>query len=897
MLREPSLLHRPPLAGSRAIFYGHLLRASAIWVIALTVSVTPWLLGGAIPHAKCVLLVGALAGSGLALSGCVLRKEAPATIPLTAWPLLGLCLIGLLQLMPVYEHPALQMKHAVQHSLAMDLPVFQDEGAIQKSYPRTVLPAETRQGIAQLLALVLLVLVVNNCATTTRDVAVVMVGLVLSGCGMTALAISQQYGMLEVVVGNHWKVSQTKPFGCFVNPNNAASWLIVCLAAAVYLGGRCFKSRDPGRIQASRSWETLADRVWLQWGRFLGRLAEMDSPQVLASAGIILLIAGIAATLSRAGIVAAALGIVAFCMSRFLAGRWLASLGSLMLILVLSCLFMSLMELDTTAISELRTLKDPVSESTGRLLHWTDSLQSCIDFPLLGSGLSAYRCASMPYQRHDTGKWFQRADNQYVEVLVECGLTGLCCYLAVGLLMISFVFRALVTRRGRTLVNVEVAEWLGGVAFLSVAGLAGAAFFDYGTSLASVASAFVTIMAILERWSVSKPKRDPDQRGNPGPKLFFHAFTPVFIWVSVILACFSQLPDSLAAARIYDVTAPSERLIATSDFGGLTDSGDSLHQELKQALSARPDDFLGQRVSVLLLELLCRRDLMLGMIEGKKEPPSRISAMFRQLDFASINFRLLDTSVSIELKQAVQREVESVLERYAWREVSKNLLRHSVGIPSIGLTQVEADLLIDDEASREYGIAYLRFSEPHGAAGLFEVGQILLRKGRRDEALECWSQSLVISQVFRPRMIMEMATISGPDAALAWLMPPDYESCVKCIVECRANGQLLAKLIDRANRFWAEQPPKRTESVILMRAEHLIVMREDSQAISSLDEYLHFAPHNLPVRKAKARVLEQVGRNGDAYDEWLRIYSFYPNDPDVEPALKRLVKLPPTSSR
>ena len=133
MLREPSLLHRPPQAGSRAFFYGHLLRASAMWVIALTVSVIPWLLGGAIPHAKCVLLVGALAGSGLALSGCVLRKESPAAIPLTAWPLLGLCLIGLLQLMPVYEHPALQMKHAVKQSLAMDLPAFQDEGAVRNS--------------------------------------------------------------------------------------------------------------------------------------------------------------------------------------------------------------------------------------------------------------------------------------------------------------------------------------------------------------------------------------------------------------------------------------------------------------------------------------------------------------------------------------------------------------------------------------------------------------------------------------------------------------------------------------------------------------------------------------------------------------------------------------------
>ena len=894
MLRESSLSHRHSHEVSRASFFGNCLRSCAVWVITLTVSLAPWLLGGAIPHAKCVLLVGALVGSGLALSGCVFRKEAPVAMPLTALPLLGLCLIGLLQLMPVYEHPALQMKHAVNHSLAMDLPVFQDPGAVQKSYPLTVLPAETRQGIAQLLAMVLIVLVVNDCATTPRDVAVVMVGLVLSGCGMTALAISQQYGVLEVVVGNHWKVSRSTPFGCFVNPNNAASWLIVCLAAAVYLCGRCFKSRDPGRIQPSRSWETLGDKVWLQWGRFLGRLAEMDSSQILASAAIILLTAGIAATLSRAGIVAATLGIAAFYMSRFLAGRWIASLVSLMLFLVLSSFFMNLMELDTNVISELRTLEDPVLESTGRLLHWTDSLQSCMDFPLFGSGLSAYRCASMPYQRHDTGKWFQRADNQYVEMLVECGFAGLCCYLAVGLLMMSFVFRVLVVRHGRTLVNIEVAELLGSASFLSVAGLAGAAFFDYGTSLASVASAFVTIMAILERWSVSKPKRDPAPGGNSGPNLL-SGYTSVCVWFFVIVACLSQLPDALAAARIYDVTAPSERLIATSDFEGLTDSGDRLDQELKQSLLARPDDLLGQRVRVLLLELLCRRDLLLGMLEGNEEPPERISAMFRQLDFASINFHLMDKSVPAQLKQAVQQEVEVALKKYEWQELSKALLRRSVGLPSVGLTQVESDLLFDDQASRSSGLAYLRFSEPNGTAALFEVGQILLRKGRLNEARECWSQSLVISEAFRPRMMIEVAMISGTEAALDWLMPPDYESCVNCILECKAHEQLLEKLIDRANQLWVEQAPERTESVILLRAEHLMIMGDETQAIGVLDGYLHLTPRNLPVRKAKARVLERLGRNGDAYDEWLRIGSFYPNDPEVESALKRLVKLPPTS--
>ena len=895
MLRESSPRNSFTRSRRTAFSCGEFLRTAALWVITLKVCLIPWLLGGAIPHAKCVLLVGAVTGAGLVLASCVLRKQSPATMPLTAWPLLGLCLISLLQLMPVYEHPALQMKNAVQHSLAANLPVFQHEDAAGKSYPRTVLPAETRQGLAQLLSLVLIVLVVRESVTTTRDVAVIRVGLVLSGCCMAALALSQQYGMLDVVVGNHWKVSQTKPFGCFVNPNNAASWLIVCLAAAFYLGGRCFSNRDSGRLQSSRNWRTIADRIWLLWSGFLGRLADMNASQILASAAIILLIAGIAATLSRAGIVAAVLGIMALGMSRVLAGRWLASFCSVLLILILSSLFMSLMELDTTVLSELRTLKDPVSDSTIRLLHWTDSLQSCADFPLLGSGLSAYRCASMPYQRHDTGKWFQRADNQYVEVLVECGVPGLCCFLAIGLLMITFAFKALASRRRRFVSDAEVSEWLGSAALLCVVGLAGAAFFDYGTSLPSVASAFVTVMVLLERWSSRLDKTVVGEAETP--LLLPSKISRVVVWVLVIVACLVQLPDSLAAARIYDASVPVERLVATPDVEILIESGDALLQDLDQSLAARPDDFPGQRVKVLLLDLLCRRNLLLQTTDWQKKSPEQRAVLFRQLDIASLTFRLADESIAADVKEDVQRQVAVQMEKYPCTETGRKLLKHSSGLPSVGLTQIEYDLFFGEVVSSQQHIAWLRFSEPHGAGAMFEIGQLLFRLDRHEEARECWNQSLLISEVFRPKMIMDRAAVAGLDSALAWLMPLDYESCVKCVSECRADPRLSSRLLERASELWVEQSPKRTEPVMLRRAEHLMELGQVSEALASLDEFLYSAPHNLTVRKARARLLERVGDNAKAYDEWLRVRSFSAEDPDIEPALKRLVKLPPTSSR
>ena len=114
MLREASLFQEHSSALGGAVLFGGLLRSAALWITALTIATVPWFLGGAIPHARCLLQAGAIIGAVLALMSCVLRRSVPVPVPLTAFPLLGLCLTGLLQLMPIYKHPALEMHHAAQ---------------------------------------------------------------------------------------------------------------------------------------------------------------------------------------------------------------------------------------------------------------------------------------------------------------------------------------------------------------------------------------------------------------------------------------------------------------------------------------------------------------------------------------------------------------------------------------------------------------------------------------------------------------------------------------------------------------------------------------------------------------------------------------------------------------
>ena len=207
----------------------------SLLVITLTIAVVPWILGGAIPPASLVLQCGAVLASVLAMGSMFLSRRFPGQLPVTCLPFVGFCLIGLLQLLPIYSHPALEMKHAVLPELAETLSATQNNPDAKSASVRSVMPAETRLTLSQMLSLALLSVTIFEMARTRRQILIVVLGLVLSGCGMSALALSQQFGAVEVVIGNHWKISDTTPFGCFVNPNNAAGWLMICLLCAVSL--------------------------------------------------------------------------------------------------------------------------------------------------------------------------------------------------------------------------------------------------------------------------------------------------------------------------------------------------------------------------------------------------------------------------------------------------------------------------------------------------------------------------------------------------------------------------------------------------------------------------------------------------------------------------------------
>lgn len=139
------------------------------------------------------------------------------------------------------------------------------------------------------------------------------------------------------------------------------------------------------------------------------------------AAGI--LVVGITASQSRGGFLAMTIAAVIFAVLRPRSLHLGAGLAAMMAIVALLLYALG----DSSSYRErLSTILDRgESGYTARLEIWGTALQAWRDHPVWGTGLGSFPAATAPYFRRDRGIFFARAENEYVDLLVEGGILGL----------------------------------------------------------------------------------------------------------------------------------------------------------------------------------------------------------------------------------------------------------------------------------------------------------------------------------------------------------------------------------------------------------------------------------------------------------------------------------------
>jgi len=419
----------------------------AVHIAAVALMTVPaWILGGVRAEVQFWLfVVGACATLGC-WSICLARSVSLRPLPVALVPLALALVLAALQTIPLpptvhrWFSPRTQRwwQDLAPHAATDSEPA--DNGG----YPLSLYPASTRRE-GDLLALAVAAFTLAAIVLANRTAfAIAGVAVAINGAALAFFGLAQQltrYGGLFPPVG------VGTPFASFVNRNNAAGFLNMCLACgiAISVWGIVHRTyRRPKRRPADELDSFHADRqgsrlqqICLSIPRTLGNnallvLARLNSATLGGLLAAACIAAGIFCSLSRGGTIAMLGAAIITLLAAALAGRWrLAWLAPMFIAGLAACLLVGYVGKGDSVKQRLATLLDESTlQGDGRLVNWADGKLAAQDLLPAGSGLGTYRYVYRLYQQQPNSAWFYHAENQYLQTLVEAGLAGLALLLA-----------------------------------------------------------------------------------------------------------------------------------------------------------------------------------------------------------------------------------------------------------------------------------------------------------------------------------------------------------------------------------------------------------------------------------------------------------------------------------
>lgn len=847
------------------------------------------MLGGVVPLARLVLLVGTIAAVSLSILANLLSRKLPDAVPAVLIPITLMALLGLFQLRPATESLAAQMDHAVHKvELPTDIP----------DLAHTLIPADTRSTIATLLGLALLSCVAFDQLRSPRAVAVASVLTIVNGLAIASVGMTHMYKDQYFFLNENWVLGGSRSlnaaFATFVNGNNAAGWLCLCVAvAAGWISWHLTPGPTSRKLQHGRLRVSTFGRAWQRSIEFLAGLTVW---QIITLTAIALLAAAVAATRSRGGMLALAAGIVlaAVCRSSvrrlpvallLLAGFGIATFGVL-----------RWLELDAGVVSEMKTLENFDEAVGSRPEHWQDSLTAVRDFPFFGTGLGSYRLATLAYSTHFSTVWYRNADNHYIDVLVEGGLIGLTLFGGIGLIGLVTGFAA--WRQGKTKtvsrnsdaprLSRRVLSGLGTAVVVATATQAIAAVVDFGVGLPAASSMMVMIIAVaagfLNGGAVAASLK---QSGC------FRVGIIIVTPVQLLLAGGAAIliPDQIAATQIDELVVAGHRILDAPVEASQLDRLGDVRAKLKSAIDARRDDAEGLSMQVRLAEA----DFRLKILRLSRGDALQDNPQFARL-WNNVSLQVLIMQLAeIEQQQpaTAARLRKQILDTMSASELQSALAtasHHFPNMPRIAETQAAIAVLINDADTFNERASFARFADPSNAGTLFRLGSLALFIDQPGVAESAWQESLALSHRFRSLILIDALREWTSEEAMDLFGPRDYIACVESARRC-PSVELKQELWRRSEEFWNKvQSPVDIETANV-RVQHLLAQNRRKEALDWLKPIVKSYNDDNRLRKQFAQLLEWDGQFRNAMQEWHGILYLNPGDADAEAAMTRMRNL------
>jgi hypothetical protein len=382
------------------------------------------------------------------------------------------------------------------------LPVMPDPNA---GVPLSVAPTYTRLALLMPAAFAVVCWLLFHCFRNFYAIIVFLAAISLSGVlfsffglvDSVRLAANQQTELRQFLLIS--PVDAGDPFGPFVNNNNAAGFLCLCLACTLGLWAVC------EHLFQRNGADSQLSNVRIKSGLVLTR--------VIAVMMLVLLFAGILGSNSRGGFIGLVLGTIVLLAVFLRKANKIKVISMFIGIVALLCIVVSLIGFGERVRVRLATLFQTDLLEDPRMGHWADALVAAKYYFPSGAGLGTYRYAHLPFQENSKPYWFVNADGMPVEWLVEGG----GWLMPLVMLLLFFLLRH-VWLLGSRLRNepsqssssdaVLHGVWV--MSLFAIPSLLATQLFDFGITLLPLLMTFAGIAAAILRTSgLSAPRSRP----------------------------------------------------------------------------------------------------------------------------------------------------------------------------------------------------------------------------------------------------------------------------------------------------------------------------------------------------------------------------------------------------
>ncbi len=698
------------------------------------------------------------------------------------------------------------------------------------SAPQTIYPAATRLALAGLASAAAASLIGSAVFSKRPAFDVLLFVCLLSAAAVAFVGIGMRLTGDDKVIDGMLVVGD--PFGRFVNRNNACAFLCAGIAAGCALLRSTFDADSSTRGQNSRFRPWLPDRT---------------TRILLCFALLAICFAGAFASRSRGGSIAA---LVALSAGLFFFGResWRRKALVFAPLLLVGVGLVVWVGLSAETVQRFRGLTFDAMFREGRVAHWQDAMGAVCARPIFGAGAGTYGYAYQEFsQRPQTG-WYEHADNQYVEVLVETGTMGLAIVFAGGVLALVAIWQGRGSPTAATLL------------LSLVLGQAAHAVFDYGI----IVPASVLVTALLWGAGVTSllsqaPFKTVSHKSR---------FSLAAIALAIAFGLGFGVREYRAASAIERYRWVAERIVQP---GAIAASQvDRLITVMSNAVAGRPDDAVGQRN---LAELYLYRYRMTSSEAVQRVDPS----LSKEDAWRSASVLTLHGAVNRILASGAVNGLPNLRQDPVCQRdlvpARDHLLASKKACPRLpGIYLPLAALAFLDENSDPRGLSDLETARslfPTDTDVLRATGRMAWQAGDSDLAVRCWTASFALSSAGFDSLTRRLIDEVGPERTIELTLAHEPATVLNVIndagdtFDARLEAPLGQLLDDQARRLPSGPFRQRVE------ANAAWLTGRDDVADDSFLALLDANPWDIELRVNYAVACLRRGRAADAIDQLL----------------------------